>query len=532
MPKNFYNLPPPWNPGYAIPESVMSEGLQRHAFTTKWAPRGTYDNSTDGTAGYAIPKYVVAEGTGRGTFTTAWLPRGYYGPDLPNYLNRHPLPDSKVVVQKRPGMGDVAEYNILGSSLPKPQPVPPKAIRRALGDVSPAAVAKGSAALTKYGRRTSSIIMRKLAKVAPGQRDATFKMIADRIDPSLYNRTQAEADKAKAKGAPASAAFEIGLANAMQTGFLSELAQIGKHQKKPPRNSLLGMGLYEALGATLMTTVTATSTGVPKPQSGQRIQVGPFTFPVGDKPFVLADGVAAMAALPREWHGYISRALKLSDAEISALTQDLINKAVSGSSMAAAKAINMQIATSPDNKIWKEALHIFPGQRVTLRAISPMMTLGNWSDSDDGRAMPIATFTHPVSGNKWGVFLGMSGDKLKPTGVQLYVKWLPEKPWYSRALGWIASIPAKIIDAAKEVASAIGSAACDFLQTPGAAAGAAAASGGAAGIGVAIAAGVCGPGAPPVAPPVDTGPSLITTLAIGGGALLAIHLLTKKKATP
>ena len=38
---SFYNLPSPWNPGYAIPEYVMAEPPERGTFTTQWLPRGT-----------------------------------------------------------------------------------------------------------------------------------------------------------------------------------------------------------------------------------------------------------------------------------------------------------------------------------------------------------------------------------------------------------------------------------------------------------------------------------------------------------
>lgn len=38
---SFYNLPNPWNPGYAIPEYVMAEPPERGTFTTQWLPRGT-----------------------------------------------------------------------------------------------------------------------------------------------------------------------------------------------------------------------------------------------------------------------------------------------------------------------------------------------------------------------------------------------------------------------------------------------------------------------------------------------------------
>ncbi len=115
----FYNLPPPWDPGYAIPKSVLSEGLERHAFVTRMMPRGTYDPEVGvpngNTRGYAIPKYVREEGTGRGTFTTAWTPRGYYGPAIPHYLNRQPMPN---IV-----LGDVPQVQLL-SQPAATQPAP------------------------------------------------------------------------------------------------------------------------------------------------------------------------------------------------------------------------------------------------------------------------------------------------------------------------------------------------------------------------------------------------------------------------
>ena len=37
-----FNLPPSWDPGYALPDNVKDEGLERRAFVTKQMPRGTY----------------------------------------------------------------------------------------------------------------------------------------------------------------------------------------------------------------------------------------------------------------------------------------------------------------------------------------------------------------------------------------------------------------------------------------------------------------------------------------------------------
>ncbi len=515
MPKNFYNLPSPWNPGYAIPENVMSEGLQRHAYTTKWAPRGTYDNTTDGSAGYAIPQYVKAEGTGRGTFTTAWLPRGYYGPAIPHYQNRHPLRPDNITAQ-------------------------------ALSGTDPVAAQRGNAALSKYGQRTARVIMNKLARTPVNRRDAMLRTIANHIDPTLYDRTQQEAQKAVAKGVPVNQSLEYGLANAMATGFVGELTQIGRTRQVPKRNSLLGMGMFEELGDSKATiaprTVVSTGTGpgyisrsaLPyAPKSGTAVEVGPFRFPVGNRPFVLMDTKEQFNALDNTFARNIRKVVTMSSREMEAIQATNV---AAGRGPLANVAVSilkaMQVVPAPTNVIWNDWLKIAPGENVTLRAISPPMTTGNWSDEDDNRAMPLVQFTHPESGNKWGIFLALTGpSKTNPTGAQLYVKWLPEKPWYEKALEWIGNLPANLVELVGDVAKAIGGAACDFLQTPGAAAGAAAAaSNPAAAAGVVVASGLCGPGAPPVVP-ISTGPSLITTLAIGGGALLAIHLITKKKKT-
>lgn len=90
-----FNLPPPWNPGYAYPQNVEDEGLERHAFTTQWAERGSFDNPKVGTAGYAIPEYVLDEGYGQGTMTTRWAERGSYpGPKVKHWLDK---PSGKAV---------------------------------------------------------------------------------------------------------------------------------------------------------------------------------------------------------------------------------------------------------------------------------------------------------------------------------------------------------------------------------------------------------------------------------------------------
>jgi len=89
---NPFNLPPPWNPGHALPQNVQDEGLQRRAFTTQWAQRGTFDNPEVGTAGYAVPTYITDEKYGRGAAINAWAPRGSYpGGKIVHWLDRPPV---------------------------------------------------------------------------------------------------------------------------------------------------------------------------------------------------------------------------------------------------------------------------------------------------------------------------------------------------------------------------------------------------------------------------------------------------------
>lgn len=98
-----YNLPPPWDPGFALPQNAKDEGDQRQAFVTKQMPRGTYDQPSVGYGGYAVPQYVKDEGYGQGTFTSKWLPNGTYTvPKIPHWQNNRPTVVSE---QKLPGGG-------------------------------------------------------------------------------------------------------------------------------------------------------------------------------------------------------------------------------------------------------------------------------------------------------------------------------------------------------------------------------------------------------------------------------------------
>jgi hypothetical protein len=83
-------LPPPWQPGYALPSNVADEGLQRHAYVSAMTPRGTFDDpNIAANTGYATPGYVKSEPYGQGARTTKMARRGTYdGPRVPHWLNR------------------------------------------------------------------------------------------------------------------------------------------------------------------------------------------------------------------------------------------------------------------------------------------------------------------------------------------------------------------------------------------------------------------------------------------------------------
>lgn len=86
-----YNLPPPWDPGYALPQNAKDEGIERQAFVTKEMPNGTYYQSSVGYGGYAVPQYIKDEGYGQGTITTKWLPGGTITtPPVPHWQNQRP----------------------------------------------------------------------------------------------------------------------------------------------------------------------------------------------------------------------------------------------------------------------------------------------------------------------------------------------------------------------------------------------------------------------------------------------------------
>lgn len=241
-----YRLPNPWGSGYAIPNNVRDEGLQRQAIVTKWAPRGTYDNPPVGnnSSGFATPNYVLAEGYGQGARATRWLPSGtYVGPAIPNPLNQRPqvtsvqtLPNGKQrVTVVRPGMGDTA------TPLVSAQTAGQAALAVATDGVFPEPW--GS-----YGVQAATAILSNVSKLPPGQRKTALKKIMNSVDPTLYRRTAALTKQHLATGMAPAQALHKGLSRAMTAGILNELHQTGK-SGTVAASGQLGLGVYGVRGA-------------------------------------------------------------------------------------------------------------------------------------------------------------------------------------------------------------------------------------------------------------------------------------------
>src|SRR6185295_7856351 len=201
-----YNLPPPWDPGYALPDNVVDEGLERRAFVTKWLPRGFYDNPKVGTGGYAVPQYVLDEGYGQGTYTTKWQPSGSYnGPAVPNWLNQRP---QVVRTRRLPGGGQVATVQPLGdAALPEPY--------------------------ESYGQKAAQALLSRVAMLPRAKQGQALKAIMDKVDPSLWRRTTDIWNRYRKQGMNPQQALPLALARALSTGLAAEIVATGQRGTAP-----------------------------------------------------------------------------------------------------------------------------------------------------------------------------------------------------------------------------------------------------------------------------------------------------------
>jgi hypothetical protein len=187
----FYNLPPSWNPGYAIPDYVMAEPPERGVFVTQWMPRGT------------IPELI------------------------PEFYAK---PGKKLLGRNDAGLGSLGgscfDENTLsgntlrGSSLACDSLGAREFTLESLGAVPPSAA--------KVARKMVTAVKR----LPVSRRGPAMKAMLNRINPKLHARATTIANMARARGAQPTAAIEHGIASA--------LMQIGSSSPQSPARRRLG----------------------------------------------------------------------------------------------------------------------------------------------------------------------------------------------------------------------------------------------------------------------------------------------------
>lgn len=563
-----FGLPPAWNPGFALPDNVLDEGLERRGLVTKQMPRGTYDNSPpDPTGGYVVPQYIRDEGYGQGAVVTKWMPRGTYnGPRVPQWIQRQPTVvrqrstgrRSNVVTIQRRHFGNpqaVAGLGSLGGLSGEP-PLPEP--------------------FEQYGARAAQAILSRINQLAPDQRKQQLRKLLDAIDPSLWNRTAEITRRYVGQGLRAAEAFPRGLARALAAGIAAEMITAGQTRAAPQERSLLGLGCYgcnAALGATaassLMSTIslvptTAIAVGaVVKPVV---LQVGPFQIPYESKSgyAVQFNSPAELARLPEDQKAFIRDMLKKGGGDngpwrprnFSTWGEPLTGKPVAGSRELLPWLAALGLppnAIYAQEMIWGADPHKsgLSADSIADKLVAPIATFERPINLTAAQLATLATFAPATLAaykagtieNDWGIFLSSPTPDRKT--FYIWYDRIPKSGWWHGLGRFIKHLPASFAHAVeavgglvKDALDELGDLACGLATNPnavaaGAAAGAASGAGAGAGAaGAAIAQHLCGGAKVPLPPPPPPPPNILPYVLIGGGALVAVVLLTKKKKAP
>jgi hypothetical protein len=562
-----YNLPPPWDPGFALPDNVRDEGLERRGFVTKQMPRGTYDQPNVGTGGYAVPEYVMDEGYGQGTFTTKWEPRGTYdGGRIPNWLNQRPK-----VLAERKIRGRTRETTIAFPMAVMPYNEGSAVAMSGVDDLP--------TPFADYGKRAAVAILSRVQSLPQDKRKIALKQIMDALDPTLWTRTAKLARQNLAAGMSAAQALREGLALALGSGIAAEMVQAGLNRQPPKPHSLLGLGCYgPRIGLGQTGTVAMNLLTAPDVQT-MTLQTAALI------PLVMCAGytyVAAAGAVPAHWER--SRAhLGIPDQPgpaRSGCPGTETNLVRTGSGQVVAPVI-----ADPTLKIGLWRLSPVEGQRISyswsiitpeqgaqliswirkayesMRGITGFFKFGiekKVSLESVGLAPskvevyvgltngnhPITTFKHPTTGKLNGVYVTAVGTKEKPR-FSLAWRYEPtpsEAAWkFFNEIIHRDEVEGLIKDVVKGVVAIVSDEGCKVAQNPlakpaaavvggfyggppGAAAGTA---------GADIAKGACAGPPPQELPPggggEEKGSSMLPLALIGGGVVLAAILLSRKK---
>lgn len=551
---NPYNLPPPWNAGYATPDNVVDEGLQRRAYTTDWAARGSFDNPKVGTAGYAVPQYVKDEGYGVGAMVTRWAQRGTYaGPEVVHWLDRQA---AKIVGTERlPGGATKMTIATMAGVEEK---------------------MTGEAQFTEYGVHSARALLATVKMMPPDLRVEQLRKALDKIDPKLFARAQAAADKETKVGVSADVAIERGLAAAMSVGIATELVDLGKG-KAPARKSQLGVVCY---GCALLGNVELRKTAVARTVLASQLQ---STAASGSYP--TRDGfcwIPASGSVPGHWErlraGRTSCAYQAPDgASVTVRRGQGGGITVTGQ--------DGKVVTAPPTRARPS------NPQDKFLSIGPFLipvTAGAWRDhralaaekkayvdaniaiaakAGDVSTAEMKTGKYPfvkfeANGEQWGLFYQeksggtiiayhkiakeMMGNIIGDIGgaIKDAAEWVGGAiaSVFKKIWAGIKYVAAKVVEFVEDAVEWIKDKACDLFTSPvgqlaGAAAGAAI--GGPAGaqagsMGAQVAAQACTPTPDPGAAgpqlPTEQPMDLLPILLIGGAGIAAVLLLGKKKA--
>jgi len=440
MSNNPFNLPPPWNPGYALPQNVDDEGLERHAFTTAWAPRGSFDNPEVGTAGYAVPGYIKKEGYGRGAMVTRMAPRGsYFGPKVPHWLDR---PSAQVVGRKRlpDGATQLKIQTMAG-------------IEQTIGGA-------GFAPITAYGLNAARSLIDTVRMMPPDLRSQQLKRALDKIDPKLWAKAESGAEAEAKLGVPADIALERGLGAAMSYGLASELVGLAKG-KRPPERSQLGACLPCAAAMLGATEVV--------PGHWERARTGQVCPP---PPGVIA----------RPGYCWIPEATRVITPEMIAREKALADKlAAEAAAEAKAKAeqkfaqigpflIPTNVAQYADHRPLTGDKKAFVDENVAIAAKAGGISIAEMATGK----YPFVRFKGGASGQEyWGLYYRVKDGKTSVTYRMIPQDKVGSLGGTQEALGWnpISSIGGAVSDATsavggaiKDVAQAVGGAIWDVMK--------------------------------------------------------------------
>ena len=274
--KNFYNLPPSWDPGYVIPKYVMAEPVGRGAFVTQQLPRGTISGvrpdfnrvptnggargqaATNGCLG-GCPMGSLGDDTlGTGASAprprrarrpmTAGTPQGAARPfkrggprkdyGLPRaWDSGYVVPD--YVQAETPGMGAYATQWMPRGTIIQEVPDfgmanPKRVLGRSdvqlgsLGDDTLGSGAVEQNPVAAYGTSAASWLLASMQRIPAPKRPAVFKAIFDQIDRSLWPTVQKETARLQRQGMSARAALGQAIATSMSAGMVKELVALGK----------------------------------------------------------------------------------------------------------------------------------------------------------------------------------------------------------------------------------------------------------------------------------------------------------------